>query len=59
MSQSWFYKWRDRPPAQARRERLDAAVKDVFEESGDHVRVAAGARRAGGGRVAGWGEHRG
>jgi transposase InsO family protein len=35
VSQSWFYKWHDRPPtpAQRRRERLDVAVKDVFAAS--------------------------
>jgi putative transposase len=36
VSQSWFYKWRDRPPTdrQLRRQRLDAAVKRCFENSG-------------------------
>jgi putative transposase len=36
VSESWFYKWRDRPPtpAQQRRAELDAAVKAVFEDSG-------------------------
>jgi len=36
VSESWFYKWRDRPPtARAqRRIRLDAAVRDSFAESG-------------------------
>jgi hypothetical protein len=36
VSESWFYKWRDRPPTrrQARRAELDAAVKASFEESG-------------------------
>ena len=34
--QSTFYKWRDRPPTprQARRSRLDAAVKESFDDSG-------------------------
>ena len=39
LSESWFYKWRDRPPTprQARRARLDADVKRSFEESdGDY-----------------------
>jgi putative transposase len=36
VSESWFYKWRDRPPTprQQRRARLDAAVRDSFDESG-------------------------
>jgi putative transposase len=36
VSESWFYKWLDRPPTsrQARRAALDAAVKASFEESG-------------------------
>ena len=36
VSESWFYKWRDLPPTpcQARRARLDAAVRDSFAESG-------------------------
>ncbi len=35
VSESWFYKWRDRPPTprQRRRADLDAAVKASFEES--------------------------
>jgi putative transposase len=35
VSESWFYKWRDRPatPRQARRGELDAAVKKSFEDS--------------------------
>ena len=39
LSESWFYKWRDRPstPRQQRREDLDAAVRRSFEESdGDY-----------------------
>ena len=36
VSESWFYKWRDRPPTarQARRAELDAAVKASFDNSG-------------------------
>ena len=36
VSQSWFYKWRDRRPTprQLRRQRLDAAVKRSFDNSG-------------------------
>ncbi len=36
VSESWFSKWRDRPPtpAQQRRAELDAKVKEVFEDSG-------------------------
>jgi putative transposase len=36
LSESWFYKWRDRPPTarQRRREALDAEVKRVFLDSG-------------------------
>ncbi|MGH8986677.1 MAG: IS3 family transposase [Acidimicrobiia bacterium] len=36
VSESWFYKWKDRPPTprQERRARLDAAVKASFEVSG-------------------------
>jgi transposase InsO family protein len=36
VSESWFYKWRDRPPTprQARRTELDAAVKKSFDDSG-------------------------
>jgi len=35
-SESWFYKWRDRPPTprQERRAQLDGAVRRSFEESG-------------------------
>ena len=35
VSESWFYKWRDRPPTprQRRRDALDAAVKAAFEDS--------------------------
>jgi putative transposase len=36
VSESWFYKWRDREPTprQARRVELDAAVRASFDESG-------------------------
>ena len=36
VSESWFYKWRDRPltPRQARRAELDVAVKKSFDTSG-------------------------
>jgi len=36
VSESWFYKWHDRPPTprQARRAELDAAVRVSFEDSG-------------------------
>jgi putative transposase len=36
VSESWFYKWKDRPPTarQRRRAELDAAVKASFEASG-------------------------
>ncbi len=36
VSPSWFYKWRDRPPTarQARRARLDEAVREAFAASG-------------------------
>ncbi|WP_432907976.1 IS3 family transposase [Micromonospora matsumotoense] len=36
VSESWFYKWRDRPPTRRddRRVRLAAAVRKVFEDSG-------------------------
>jgi putative transposase len=36
VSQSWFYKWRDRPPTrrQQRRSTLAAAVRKVFDGSG-------------------------
>jgi putative transposase len=36
ISESWFYKWRDRPPTprQQRRVELDAAVRTSFEDSG-------------------------
>jgi putative transposase len=36
ISESWFYKWRDRPPTprQVRRTELDAAVEAAFDDSG-------------------------
>ena len=36
VSESWFYKWRDRPPTprQDRRARLADAVRQVFDDSG-------------------------
>lgn len=36
LSESWFYKWRDRPPTlrATRRAELDAAVKASFDDSG-------------------------
>jgi putative transposase len=36
VSQSWFYKWRDRPPTprQDRRSQQTAAVRQVFDDSG-------------------------
>jgi putative transposase len=36
LSESWFYKWRDRPPTprQQRRAQVDAAVRRSFEDSG-------------------------
>lgn len=36
LSESWFYKWRDRPPTprEQRRARLDGAVRTSFEDSG-------------------------
>jgi hypothetical protein len=40
VSQSWFYKWHDRPPTprQLRRQSLDQAVKRSFEDSGGTYR---------------------
>jgi putative transposase len=36
VSESWFYKWNDRPPTprELRRAELDAAVKESFDDSG-------------------------
>ncbi|MGH9918810.1 MAG: IS3 family transposase [Nitrososphaerales archaeon] len=41
VSQSWFYKWRDRQPTkrQRRRELLDAKVAEIFEDSGGNPRT--------------------
>lgn len=41
VSESWFYKWRDRPPTkrELRREALDAKVKEVFADSGGTPRT--------------------
>jgi putative transposase len=41
LSESWFYKWRDRPPTkrQRRRELLDAEVQAIFEDSGGTPRT--------------------
>jgi transposase InsO family protein len=52
VSESWFYKWRDRPPTprQARRERLDADVRRAYLDSdGDYgsPRVVADLRDRG------------
>jgi putative transposase len=52
LSESWFYKWRDRPPTprEDRRAALDAAVKASFEDSdGDYgsPRVLADLRAEG------------
>jgi putative transposase len=36
LSESWFYKWRDRPPTprQARRAELAAKIRECFDASG-------------------------
>ncbi len=41
VSESWFYKWRNRPPTprQQRRAELDAAVKESFDASGGTPRT--------------------
>lgn len=41
LSESWFYKWHDRPPTarQRRRVALDAEVKEIFEDSGGTPRT--------------------
>ncbi|HMC42123.1 MAG TPA: IS3 family transposase [Acidimicrobiales bacterium] len=41
VSESWFYKWHDRPPTarQRRREALDARVTEIFEDSGGTPRT--------------------
>ncbi|WP_460915678.1 IS3 family transposase [Plantactinospora veratri] len=52
MSQSWFYKWRDRPPTRRddRRARLATAVQKVFDDSGGTYgspRIGIGLREQG------------
>jgi transposase InsO family protein len=41
VSESWFYKWRDREPtpAQRRRAELDTKVREIFEDSGGEPRT--------------------
>ena len=41
LSESWFYKWHDRPPTprQRRRQELDPEVKRIFEDSGGTPRT--------------------
>ena len=41
LSESWFYKWHDRPPTkrQRRRQALDAQVERIFEDSGGNPRT--------------------
>ena len=41
VSESWFYKWRDRPPTprQRRRAALDEKVAEIFEDSGGTPRT--------------------
>jgi putative transposase len=41
ISESWFYKWRNRPPTprQERRTALDAKVAEIFEDSGGNPRT--------------------
>jgi putative transposase len=36
VSESWFYKWRDRPPTERARRRavLDAKIREIFDDSG-------------------------
>ena len=50
VSESWFYKWRNRQPTprQRRREALDEKVAEIFEDSGGprHLRVSPCPRRA-------------
>ena len=60
VSESWFYKWHDRPPTDRdrRRAELDAAVKKFFDASGGTY----GSPRIfddGRGRLEGVGEQRG
>jgi hypothetical protein len=52
VSQSWFYKWRDRPPT-LRRARLADAIRTIFDDSGGTYgspRVADELRASRGGR---------
>ena len=41
--ESWFYKWRDRPPTprRARRRRIDEAVKTSFDVMKEHSAAPA------------------
>ena len=41
VSESWFYKWRDRPPtpAEERRAALDDKVAEIFDDSGGEPRT--------------------
>jgi putative transposase len=56
VSESWFYKWRDRPPTprQQRRARLDAAVRGSFDESGGSPGIYGSPRVLGDLLDAGW-----
>lgn len=55
VSESWFYKWRDRSPTprQARRAKLDAAVKKILRQLRWDLRLAADPRRSRRRRMAG------
>jgi putative transposase len=55
LSESWFYKWRDRPstPRQARRAELADAIRAVFRCLRRHLRLTAGEFGPVGGRLAG------
>ena len=41
VTESWFYKWRDRPPTERQRRRaaLDQKVAEIFEDSGGTPRT--------------------
>ena len=41
VTESWFYKWRDRPPTERQRRRsvLDQKVTEVFKDSGGTPRI--------------------
>ncbi len=56
VSESWFYKWRDREPtpAQRRRAELDAKVKEIFEDSGGEPGTYGSPRIHGELRDQGW-----